>query len=355
MKTAQGIVLALSLTLSSALAGPKTVGVSLPLTGPGSTYGTDIKNILEFLNGRSPEAEISFVFEDDRCDAKEAVSIAQKFTSLNHLRLVTGLPCSGTVLATAPIYERAKTIAISAGAGAPTISTAGDYIFRARPSDVEASKLLARYLAGKAKIVALIAEEMDLPQGLADAFVAASGESNLTVRREGFPPNSTDLSTLLVKTQKLNPDVVLFFTQTERSSLSFVDSYRKLKLPFPLYSAVFPGSPSFLSVAKESAEGITYATLRSREFLNPEGQELLKAFEKEKGALNSVDYLFPVTVAAFRAIGKCSDAANPRECLYQSRFSGLEGEFTFDKNGDLEGMGYSLKRIEGGKPVEITF
>lgn len=110
------------------------IGVSVPLTGAGAAYGADIRNALVFANRRIAGSAYDLVIEDDQCSNKEAVSGARKLTTIDKVRYMLGFGCSGTVIASAPIYENAGVATIASGTGAPAISDAGDYIFRTKPS-----------------------------------------------------------------------------------------------------------------------------------------------------------------------------------------------------------------------------
>ena len=121
----------------------------------------------------------------------------------------------------------------------------------------------------------------------------------------------------------------------------------------PTYSSIFPGSPSFLKIVGNEADGIVYSSLPSRDAFTPEGLKLLGEFESTKGPLLSVDYIFSVTVNAFVALETGIASGALKDTLYTQIFVGPHGSFSFDPHGDLEGMNYVLKVIENGTPRNI--
>ena len=55
-----------------------TLAVSAPLSGGGSAWGNDVKNVLLFANEKLAGGRYHFVFEDDRCDPKIALSVQRR-------------------------------------------------------------------------------------------------------------------------------------------------------------------------------------------------------------------------------------------------------------------------------------
>ena len=85
---------------------PIKIGVSLPLTGPASTYGVELKKVITFANKKLANNKYELIFEDDKCSPKEAVTVAHKFIDLDKLKYVTGFACSGATVAAAPMGFR---------------------------------------------------------------------------------------------------------------------------------------------------------------------------------------------------------------------------------------------------------
>jgi branched-chain amino acid transport system substrate-binding protein len=340
--------------LLPALSQAERIGVSLPLTGPAATYGVDIKNIFQYLNDLKGPAKHQLLFEDDRCDPKDAVTIAQRFVNTEHLRFVIGYACSGTILATAPFYERNGVVLISAAAAAPSVSQAGDYVFRTRPSEIGAASLLARHIRSRFSNVGLINEETEYAQSIADVFARELGP-DIQLQRETFPPGSVNLDSLILKIHQKQPAALVVLTQAESGLLSVLQAVRKLKWTLPFYSSIFPPAPSFLKAAGKDAEGIIFATLPFFEDAgSPEGKALLLNFLNQYGPMQSTDHLFYTTHATFIVVDYLTQAAgDPRTLLYNGSFEGLYGPFSFDSNGDIVGVKHILKKIENGKAVNL--
>lgn len=150
------IILAFSF-VTITFAEPKIkIGVSTVLSGDAATYGIDMQNAILFANEKFGDGRYELIIEDDKCDPKTAVSIAQKFANLDKVDFVLGYVCSGAMLAAAPILERAKIPTIVGGASAAAIADTGEYIFRTAPSDRLLAIKIAGYIAAKHASVALL-------------------------------------------------------------------------------------------------------------------------------------------------------------------------------------------------------
>lgn len=332
------------------------IGVSLPLTGPAATYGVDIKNIFSFLNDLKGPQRHELIFEDDKCNPKEAVTIAQRFIATPGLRFVMGYACSGTIMATAPIYEKHKIILMSAAAAAPSVSQAGDFIFRTRPSELGAADLLAQYVGKHFSSIELMNEETEYAQSISDAFAKALKIDTKAARRS-FQLGATDLDSLLLRAKAQAPQALIVFSQAESGLLTVVQAVRRLHWRVPLITSIFPPAPTFLQAAGADAEGIIFATLPFFEdAASPEAYRLLNQFLAKYGPMQSTDHLFFTSHAAFLAVDYLTrTSGEARQLLYSTTFPGLYGPFSFDANGDIQGINYLLKKIENGRAVNLNW
>lgn len=329
------------------------IGVSLPLTGPASTYGVDVQNVLRFTNDRVLNGRYELVFEDDRCHPRDAVSIAHKFTSTAGIRYVLGFPCSGTVLAAAPIYERTKTLVIAALASAPEVASAGEYIYRARPSDHATMVMMAGYLAARHRVVGILTEETEYPQAMKRDLLRELGE-RVRIVEEDFFTEATDLKALLLKMRGVGVEGLVVLGQTEQSAALAVRQAHELRLGIPLYGSNAMSSSAFLRLAGAAAEGVVVMSLPPTEHvLTPEGKELYGEFLAIHGE-PSVDWAFYCAVESLRALDAAlGSGKDPREFLNSSSFKGVFGEYRFDPNGDLVGLRPSVRVVRDGKFVEL--
>lgn len=332
------------------------IGVSTPLTGDAATYGVDAKNVLLFANEKLAGGKYELIFEDDKCSGRDSVAAARRFIDVLKVKYVLGFPCSGSLLPTAPLYEKAKVLVVAMGASAVALSQAGDYIFRTWPSDVVAVQVLYEYVAKKHKVLGVLSEETDYAQAFLKSLQDVNASGSLKIENEGYLPSERDFRSLLLKLKSKGVQALLLNSQTEASAAAILRDINAMKWPVPLYNGFLAGSPSFLSLAGNLAEGIIFPDFASAEESYGADSRALKAeFHRKYGKLNSVEMVFSTTFESFRALHLALESGkDARDFLYTTQFKGLFGAWSFDQNGDIQGINPLLNIIRDQKPVRFS-
>lgn len=343
-------------------AEPKTepkikIGVSLPLSGNAAAWGEDIKNTLLFANKTLANDKYEFIFEDDQCSGKEAVTAVKKFTSISKVSAILGLACSSTVFSTASIIEQKQIPAIAVGASAPKISDLGDYIFRTWPSDKFAAEKLYDYIQPRHKVLGILTETTDYTEGFLNAVKKENKEEKIKIINYDFLSSTQDYKTLLLKLRSQRADAIFINTQTEISFLAVLKQLKQSGWKPQVYAAYFPGSPGMKTVLEQAnspAENSIYIDLPGTSVLTVEGKNLYKDFQAQYGKPQSIEILFATTFEAFRALYLAIESGKSvKDFLYQTKFQGLAGKWSFDKNGDIQGLDFVIKQIKNGEPVVL--
>lgn len=169
----------------SAVKEPIKIGFVGPLSGEGASFGETEKNATELAlqdinaDPKSPKFEV--VYEDGKCNGKDATSAIQKLISIDNVKIILGGTCSSETLAMAPIAEQNKVLMLSAFSSNPAITNAGDYIFRNSPKDTDVAYLDADTIAKLYKKVALISENTDYSQGVREVMKKVFTEKGIIV------------------------------------------------------------------------------------------------------------------------------------------------------------------------------
>jgi branched-chain amino acid transport system substrate-binding protein len=149
--------------------------------------------------------------EDDGCDPKQAVEIANQLVAKG-VKLVAGHYCSGSSIATAKIYEAAGIIMISPSSTNPKFTDAGVWntnrvCGRDDAQGAFAGRAIAKAYAGKS--VAILDDGSIPGASLAQMFKAAlnAGGVNETVR-ETYKPGQNDYDEVVQKILSANAEVV---------------------------------------------------------------------------------------------------------------------------------------------------
>ena len=122
-----------------------TIGHSGPLSGPNAFAGKDNENgvrlAIEELNAKKitvagKTLKFELASEDDQCDARSGVSIAQKFVD-SGIKYVLGPYCSGVTIPASRVYSQGGTMVSTVGTN-PKV-TQGGYknLFRIIASDTQ--------------------------------------------------------------------------------------------------------------------------------------------------------------------------------------------------------------------------
>lgn len=332
------------------------IGVSVPLTGNAATYGVDTQNVLIFANEKLADGKYEFVFEDDKCSGRDAVAIAHRFVGVLKLPYVLGFPCSGPLLSAAKLYERAKVVVIAATASAPAISQAGEYIFRTCPSDDGSAKMLYEYVEKRHSRFGVLSEQTEFSQGLLQAFLRSNEGGQLKIETEDFLTDSTDFRTLLLRLRSKKIEGLFINGQSEATFLTALKQLREIGWDVPVYSAYMATTKTFLDNAGPLSEGIVCVDYPEMQSVgSSEGLALYKEYVSRFGNMKSLELNFVTTFESFRALHEAINSGEEvKEFLNQAQFKGVAGEWSFDENGDIRGIGFVLKQIKGGKPVTLN-
>lgn len=329
---------------------PVRIGVSIPLSGDAATYGIDYRNTFLFANEVLANNAYRLVFEDDRCQGRDGVTVAHKFAGLG-IRYVLGVNCDGVFSSAGPIYEKNKMTVISESAS----FVPGRYLFHTSLVNSAWPRFLLDFLRSRHKRLGVISEETGFAQDFGRAFVDLAPRYGLGAVNESFQSSLTDFVPIFVALKQKGIDGLLILTQTEASLLKALRQVRQLKVELPLYNVFFAGSSSFLSQAGADAEGLVFLDFPSlSNSLTASGREVFQNYLKRYGAPHSGEGLFVCAFEAFRALHLAIQAGgDPSPYLHSAGFEGLEGPWRFDQDGFWVGPKLVIKAIKQGKVVTL--
>lgn len=325
-----------------------------PLTGDAASLGKDAlaasKLAVDEVNkaGGINGQNLELIAEDGQCDPKAAANAGNKLVNVDKVPVILGGLCSGETMAVAPIAEQNKVIVFSGCSSAPTVSAAGDYIFRSYPSDSFQGKFAADYIYNKLekKKVAVMATQGDWGKGVKDAFIenfkTLGGE---TLFAEDFSQESRDFRTQITKIKGLKPELVYIVGYTEASN-ALLKQAKEMNLNAALLGADAWDDEKIYS--NSFAEGAMYVvpSVTSED-------ETWIAKLKAVGASNttcaprSYDNA-NILADIMKRVG--TDTTKIKEELYKVKdYQGVGGTVTLDANGDPTTANYVVKVMKGGK------
>lgn len=214
--------------LSFALAGSAyaqeqvvKIGQTGPLSGSNAFAGKDNENgvrmAVDDLNAKKIKIagktiKFELQSEDDQCDPKAGVSVAQKFVD-SGIKFVMGPYCSGVAIPASRIYDEGGAILSTVGSN-PKV-TMGGYknLFRIIAGDNLIGSSMAQYAVKglKAKTAAVVDDRTAFGQGLAEEFIKEAKVIGLTiVGQEYTTDKATDFNAILTTIKSKNPDVIFY-------------------------------------------------------------------------------------------------------------------------------------------------
>lgn len=302
------------------------VGVIVPLSGNFAKYGDKIREgIAKFSN-----LNISYLYEDEGCDPKKAMTSYIKLTNVDKVKLFSGPWCGSPQSVVAPLLKKNKQFSIIGGSASKDLyERSGKRFFSTQHSIEEESVFNAKkiYDLGAKKIV-IVFFENEFSRAHEKAFRSEYKGKVLDTITYSYTDPSIFKSVAL-KIRKLNPDSVYFPDASplldgmlkEIKAIGLND----LKL-FSVYSAQFD---SVLTAVGEYGEGLIYS-------------------HPDIGEDNAVTHFSSL---ASKIISNLS--SNCKTIDDKCVFDYLKNNYNFNSNGVLEGK-LILKTIKNGKYVKFV-
>jgi branched-chain amino acid transport system substrate-binding protein len=201
------------------LAQDIAIAVVAPITGPLASFGEDVKrsatagaqavNEAGGVDGR----KIRIVIEDDACDPKQAVTVANRIIGQG-IKFVDGHTCSGASIAAAEVYADNNVLMMSGGSSNPALTEKGHpTIMRLFGRDDAQGAFAAAWIAEneKSKRIAILHDESAYGKGLATIVKETLNAAGISeVLFEGINPGEKDYVAVVTKLRSAGADFLYF-------------------------------------------------------------------------------------------------------------------------------------------------
>jgi branched-chain amino acid transport system substrate-binding protein len=300
-------------------------------------------------------------------DPAQAATNARKMVSDKSVVAAIGPQMSGSGKAMSPILSQGNLATITPASTNPDITDpkfAGQYrpggkavYFRTVTTDAFQGPNMANFYADtlKVKTVYVLDDSGAYGVGVADAFQKQAEKRGIKVMgRDQLNPKEADYTTVLTKIKSMNPDA-LYYGGVGQAGVKVVkQSYEILPKTIKgggdgVYSAEILKGAGF-----PAAEG-WYATIAAPNILdNPEAKPWVEKFAKKYGqqpenySITAYDAALVILDAVKRVAesGKEVNRANVRDAIQSSKVKTLQGEVSFDDNGDITNRVISVFQIK---------
>ena len=196
-----------------------TIAVAGPMTGPVASIGDQLKRGAQTAAKQINDAggvagrQIRIVFEDDQCDPKQAVTVANRIVA-NQIKFVNGHACSGSSIPASDVYNEHGALMISPASSAPALTEKGyASIMRIYPRDDAQASFIAPWIARTyaGKKVGVMHDKTAYGRGLATIVrdkLAAAGLK--PVLFDGLNAGEKDYTTIVSKLKSLGVDLLYY-------------------------------------------------------------------------------------------------------------------------------------------------
>ncbi len=344
------------------------VGINLPLTGADADSAKRIANgaLLALEEANAKGAVPGYRFEpwvlDDgtatagQYDPAQAATNAKKMISDKQVVAAIGPQMSGSGKAMSPILSQGDLAIITPSSTNPDITDpkfAGQYrpkgkavYFRTVTTDAFQGPNMANYFADTlhVKSVYVLDDSGAYGVGIADAFQRQAEKRGIKVLgRDQVNPKEADYTTILTKIKAANPDA-LYYGGVGQAGVKVV------KQSYDIIPKMIKGggdgvySPEVLTGGGFPAAEDWYATIASPHVLdNPEAVAWANRYYSQF-KMQPDDYSITAYDAAqviVDAVGRVAKSGKPvnhdtvRDAIQATKLNTLQGEVSFDANGDL--------------------
>jgi len=287
---------------------------------------------------------IKLIIEDQQsCNTQETIKAINKLTNIDKVDFIIGGTCSNTTLTAAPIAENTKTIMISPSSSAPSISFAGDYIFRTYVSDNLRTEKISELLydLGHKRMAIITDLEIDSAvqgaESVRDKFTSLGGQ---IVMEEGITANDNDFKTIIIKIKSKDADVVVIAVMGSRLGLiakQMKEQGLKIQIAHPWETIE---DQEVLNIAQDSINGAIYALPGSpketEEYLSFKNKYLEKYSEETLPSYTAESYdALMLGIKAIDASNGTREDMKNKLYIVSQDYQGISGDVLFNEYGDV--------------------
>lgn len=340
------------------------LGVFGPFTGDAAAYGQSEREGVEIAvkeinaKGGVRGQPVTAVFADDAGKPEQAANVATRLTTRDGVTVLLGSISSPASLAASQIAQQNETPQIVITSTAQRITTGGNpWIFRSTIPDTAFAESLATFLSKKypqKKRYAVIYVNDDFGKGGIDKFNAKAQSLGLAlVADEKYARGDLDFTSQLSRIRSANADVIVEWSRYNEQALI---SRQRKQMGLDILHVAGDGTPKYLELAGEAAEGVMYPTDFSMATARSAiGQDLVRRVREDYK--RDADYVHAQAYDAVLAVAKAAETAGStdrtkvRDALRTVKFEGARGLFAFDEKGDPTHSA-AIIAVKGGKETD---
>ena len=352
-------IVILSLFTSCAKKEPEVIkiGAILPLTGPQSMLGEEVKNGMQLAYDEIKKEGIQLLIEDSKDSPKDAIMSFTKLLNQN----VKAIICAGDVvtLNLIPFADKEQMPLITVVGAGPEITGKSKWVFRFFVRGDYQAKVLAHYSYNELRVRKVGILYINNEYGIAtlknfkEMFENMGGK---IVATESYGIADRDMRSQILKLITKNPDAI-YLTGFGESYPICIKQIRELGYKGLLLSSECELSrPTFRPLTLPASENAYYVDIPYEE--DSKEEVVVQFRENYKNKFNQEPSFFGVFAydclrnLAFIVKQSKGDKEKIRELLSSQKLIGILGEYSFNQQNDLT-FPLIIRKIQNGKPVYI--
>jgi branched-chain amino acid transport system substrate-binding protein len=355
------------------------IGIDLPLTGADADSATRIKygaqmaideaNAKGGVSGYKLDVEVlnDATATAGQYDPAQAAQNAKKFASDSKVVALIGPQMSGAGKAMSPILSAADLATITPSSTNPDITDpkfAGQYrpkgkavYFRTVTTDAFQGPNMANYMKDtlKVKSVYVLDDSGAYGVGIANSFQSQAEKIGIKVLgRDQLNPKEADYTTILTKIKALNPDAIYYGGVGQAGVKLAKQAYDVVPKMIKAGGDGMNGGDILKGAGFPAIEG-WYCTIASPHMTEDSSLKDWVARYTKKYNVTPSDYAVTaydgvqVIIDAIKRVaasGKEVNRANVRDAIQSAKVKTLQGEVSFDENGDMINKVISVFQIK---------
>lgn len=342
-----------------------TIAVVGPMTGPVASIGEQQKrggeaaaaliNEAGGVNGR----KIKIVVEDDVCDPKQAVAVANRVVG-EGVKFVAGHACSGASIPAADVYAENGVLMMSPASSNPILTDKGNpTIMRLYGRDDAQGAFVGPWIAKQyaGKKIAILHDKSAYGKGLATVVKQTANAAGLQeVLFEGINAGEKDYGAVVSKLKSAGAEFVYFGGYHTEAGLMLRQA-KDQGYQFTLMTGDSIATSEFWAVSGPAGEGtmFTFPTDPRRSPTAAKALEQFKAQNYEPEGFTLFSYAVVQAIAEGVKRAGSDDPAKVAAALKSGEaVQTVLGPIQFDQKGDIKDPRYDINLWKDGKYAPIS-
>ncbi len=347
-------VAALALVLAGNAAAQEQVikiGQTGPLSGANAFAGKDNENgvrlAIEELNAKKLQVagktiKFELQSEDDQCDPKSGVSVAQKLVDAG-VKYVMGPYCSGVAIPASRIYDEGGAMVSTVGTN-PKVTDGGyKNLFRIIAGDNQIGASMAQYAAKvlNAKTAVVVDDRTAFGQGVAAEFIKEAKAQGLTIIGQEYTHDkATDFSAILTNIKAKKPDV-MFYGGYAPQAAPMARQMKQLAVNTKMLGGDTLCSPEMGKLGGEAVNEVVYCA-QGGSMLDKIAQgpafkaKYKKRFNQDADAYAASFYDQMILIGTSIAKAGTTDPSKVATEMRKGSYTGVAGTYAYDDKGNMK-------------------